>query len=200
MTKTTEVDHKTKLAQAKHDFEVDVYRIENLFTTGMCTKSRSLSLSGPIDESSFPAFDVRMTELENRSHDPITIRINSPGGSVYDALAIVGRLVASPCKVTTIGLGQVMSAATLILACGNTRLMSKYCMFMAHQSSYNIGGSHADVKDEVEQMEREEKLWANWMQDMSSKTKKFWLTKTHKRNMYLTAEECLKIGVIDSII
>ena len=93
-----------------------------------------------------------------------------------------------------------MSAATLITACGDIRKISKYCMFMIHQSSYGISGNHEQVKREVEQMESEEKLWAKWMAEMSNKTAAYWYKIVKNKNVYLTAEEVLKHKIVDEII
>ena len=55
-----------------------------------------------------------MTTLENLNRKTITIKINSYGGDVYTALAIVGRMLESKCLLQTKGYGKIMSAATII--------------------------------------------------------------------------------------
>lgn len=183
------------------EFEKEKLRLEYLFEHGIDLEGRIIRLSGTIDEESFEAFDYQLSELERLNpRKTITIRINSPGGSVYDALAIVGRIRSSTCPIITEGYGQIMSAAVLVLAAGKKRKMSNYAWFMHHQSSYVVAGSHDDVVDEVQQMEREERMWCKWMSELSSKTEKFWTTAAKKKNFYATAEECVKMGIIDETI
>jgi ATP-dependent protease ClpP protease subunit len=71
---------------------------------------------------------------------------------------------------------------------------------MFHQSSYGLSGSHEQVKQEVEQMEKEEKLWAKWISSMSTKSEGFWYTVVQKKNVYLVADKLLAYGVVDEIL
>ena len=183
------------------EFEKEKLRLEYLFESNIDLAGRVIRITGPIGDATFEEFDCQLAELERQSpRKSVTVRINSPGGSVYDALAIVGRMKSSSCPITTQGFGHIMSAATLILAAGKKRQMSRYAHFMHHKSQYMVGGDHDSVVDEVKQMEREEKLWSQWMSEMSKKTPKFWYDCAKKRNYYATANDCLKLGVIDEII
>lgn len=181
--------------------EQEKLRLEYLFEQGIDLKHRIIRITGPIGDGTFEEFDCQLTELEkSNARKTVTVRINSPGGSVYDALAIVGRIKSSSCPVITEGYGHIMSAATLVLAAGKRRKMSMYAWFMFHKSQYMVGGSHDDVIEAVEQAEREEKFWAKWMAEMSEKDAKFWYNSAKKKDFYMTAEECLKVGIIDEII
>lgn len=197
--------------KTKHDLDHKKLKLEYSFEQGVDFDNRIIRLTGTIGTSSgpfdmedtfcnFDILDAALTEMEKSSEDPIIVRINSGGGSVYEALAMVGRIKASSCKIITEAYGHCMSAATLLLACGDERKVSKYCISMFHQSSYGIQGSHEEIKEEVAQMEREEKLWAKWISELSTKDERFWKNKVKKKNMYLTAEEMLSWGVVDAII
>ena len=69
----------------------------------------------------FVKISVALDILESKSLEPITIRINSGGGDVDAAAAIVARMIESKCEIHTVGYGEVSSAATLILAAGDHR-------------------------------------------------------------------------------
>jgi ATP-dependent Clp protease protease subunit len=183
------------------DFEKEKLRLEYLFESNIDLAGRIIRITGPIGDQTYEEFDSQLSELERmNTRKTIFVRINSPGGSVYDALAIVGRMKASSCPIVTEAYGHVMSAATLILASGKRRKMSRFAMFMHHKSQYMVGGSHDEVVDEVRQQEREEKLWSEWMSEFSKKSPQFWSTAAKKKNYYATAQECLDLGVIDEII
>ena len=124
------------------DIDKEKLRLDYLFEQGVNFVDRVIQINEEISDHSFAFMDAALSELERSSKKTITIRINSPGGSVYDALAMIGRLNASNCIIVTQAYGHVMRAATLLLAAGKKRRMSKYCVFMAHQMSYYIGGSH----------------------------------------------------------
>ena len=72
---------------------------------------------------------------KERGEKAITIRLHSEGGSVYEALAIVGRIEKCKCQIITEGYGAIMSAATLILASGDKRRISRLAWFMVHESN-----------------------------------------------------------------
>jgi len=181
------------------DKDKEKLRLEYLFEQGINFVDRVVQLNEEIGEASFAFIDSALSELERTSKKTITVRINSPGGSVYDALAMVGRVKSSKCRIVTEGYGHVMSAATLLLASGRKRRMSKYCVFMVHQMSYYIGGSHAETKEEVDQVEKQERQWCQWMSELSNKDAEFWYKQTYKKNFYLTPAECLEYGIIDEI-
>jgi len=183
------------------DFEKEKLRLEYLFESGIDLAGRTIRIIGPIGDTTYEDVDAQLSELERISpRKAVTIRINSPGGSVYDSLAIIGRMNSSTCPIHTEGFGQVMSAATLILAAGKKRRMSKFCTFMHHKTQYMVGGDHDTIVDEVKQQEREEKLWCEWMAEMTERDAKFWYNAAKKKNYYATAKECLLLGVVDEIV
>ena len=186
----------------KHtDVDRESLRLEYVFDKGINFRDRIIQVTGEIeDNSSFDWLDAALTEMERGSKKAITLKINSPGGSVYEALGMVGRLAASKCQIITEGYGQIMSAATLLLACGDKRRISKYAFFMHHEASYYVEGRHDTVASTVSQMEREERLWSRWMEEFSTQPAEFWYSKGKQRDFYLTAEECQIYGVVDEII
>jgi len=163
-------------------------------------KSRVIRISEEIDSGVFDKVDAAMNNLERSSRKMITVKINSEGGSVYDALAIIGRLTSSKCKIVTEGYGKVMSAATLILACGDERKMSKYCWLMHHESGYDGGFQKlSDHKDLLTQIHRQELHWAEAMAEFTEKPKKYWMSTGVRKDKYFTANECLELGIVDKV-
>lgn len=169
------------------------------FEHGVSLQSRVIQLVGEIDSSKFELIDNALNELERYNNKAVTIRINSEGGSVYDALAIVGRIRNCKSRIITEGYGAVMSAATLILAAGTKRRVSEYAWFMHHESSYDTDGRHAEIKAIVEQKEREEEQWASIMAKLSNKPKSFWKKHGVLTDTYFTARELKEFGVVDDI-
>lgn len=183
---------ETKLSQT-------AMHLEYAFDRGVNFKDRTITITGPIETPWFDIVDAAMTEFERGSKKGVTVKIFSEGGSVYEALAIVGRLKKSKCHVVTEGYGCIMSAATIILACGDSRRMSEYATFMHHESSYEVGGRHSEIKNYVVHAEREERLWSKWMAEMSNKDQDFWLEFGKHLDKFFFAHECLEHGVIDEV-
>lgn len=172
---------------------------EYAFEHGVNLKDRVISIVGDIDEDQFQKVEAAMTLMEAENRTTVTVKINSEGGEVYQAMAIVGRLTSSKCKIITEGYGQIMSAATLILACGDERRISKYSFFMHHESAYEVEGKHSEIKDLVAQSEKEEELWAQWMSEFTEKESSYWKTTGVGKDAYFTAEELVTLGVADEV-
>ena len=152
------------------------------------------------DSFDFSMCEIGMSLLERLSSEPITFKINSPGGDCYDALAIIGRMKSSPCQIITEGYGHVMSAATLILMAGNKRRLSKYCVPMFHKMSYMAAGSHDDVTEQVKQNDKEQQLWCGIYEEFSKQEASFWMSKMRKKEYYPTPQELLELGAVDELI
>lgn len=161
--------------------------------------SRVINLTGEINEESFRFFDMAMTEMERHNNQTVTLRLNSEGGSTYDALAIIGRIEKSPARVVTEGYGAIMSAATLILAAGGKRRLSRWAWVMHHEASYDTDGRHSNIRDHVSQMQREENQWAEAMAEFSDMTKEFWTQEGVRKDLYLTAKQALDYGMVDEV-
>lgn len=180
--------------------DLKAIQLQYAFEHGVNFGARIITISNDIDHDTFKLVDAALTEMESESKAKVIIRINSTGGSVYDALAIVGRMQSSKCKIITEAYGAAMSAAIAILAAGETRRMSKTGWCMWHGSSYEAVGSHKEIIDLVEQREREEKQWAAIMGELTTGSDQYWYDKAMKKDFYLTAEQAKDLGVIDEII
>lgn len=178
---------------------IDANNFENSVGWNVDLKNRIIRLSNDIDTETFDIIDAGLTELEAQSKKTVTIRICSPGGSVYDALAIIGRMEKSKCKIITEGYGQIMSAATAILAAGDERRMSRRAWFMVHEGSYEVGGKHSDIMNYVNQAEREENQWASLMEELTGTPKQMWLTESKAQDTYFSAQQCLQLNVVDKL-
>ena len=161
---------------------------------------RVILINGEINDQAFATVEEKLSEFEREGDGPVIVRINSEGGEVYAALAIVGRLTSSPIEIITEGYGPVMSAATLILACGNKRRLSKYAWFMHHESTVKLKGRISNVIAELEQEKAEELRWAVAMAELTNQDLKFWIKKGTGTDLYLSPEQCLELKIIDEII
>lgn len=189
-TKTT-IENKLSRASLVLNYDFDY---------GVDLEHRIIKLTGWIDETMWDLLDSGLNQLEAVNKSKVTIKICSPGGSTYHALAIVGRIKASRAYIVTEGFGEVMSAATLILAAGRYRKISRYGFFMWHQSSYEFDGKHEDAKALVSQTEKEENLWAFWMAEMTGERPyEWWRAEATGADKYFGADELLTLGVVDEI-
>lgn len=170
---------------------------------GVHIGSRTVQIVGEITENTYIMVDSALTILEqDLSNEPITVRINSMGGSVYDALGIVGRIKSSKSVVNTEGFGAIMSAASLILAAGAHRKLSKYATLMYHEPSItSLEGTSTQVYHLAKNLMLEKQMWADTMASFTKKDSKFWASSgLLGKDLFLRPQECLELGVIDEVI
>lgn len=181
--------------------ELESLRLEYCFDHGVNVKQRTILITGEIEQqSSFDLLDAAMNEMEAESRKAITVKINSPGGSVYEALAMIDRMQESPCIVTTKCYGHAMSAAGLLLTAGNKRYMGSRGWFMHHEISMIAGGTLSKLEEEVAQAKREMQQWAITMAEFTKRDAEFWLAAAKNKDFYLSAEQCLELGVVDGLL
>lgn len=192
----------------KIDTDLETLKLEQLkanlefaYEYNVNLKERVILLTGEVNEEMFDLVEVSLTEMESYNRLPITIRISSEGGDETAAMAIVGRMRRSKCKIITEGFGQIMSAATLILAAGKHRRLSRFTIFMHHESSYiTEDHRHTNQKATIAHMEWMEHQWAKWLAEMSKKSKAFYLKQAEHTDKYWTPEQVLKFGIVDELI
>lgn len=161
-------------------------------------------LTGEICEESVTEI-IRWIAYENTiSTDvPLTLFINSTGGSLTDAFALIDIMHNSHRKIRTFGIGNVMSAAFLIFASGlkGERYIGKYTSVMCHQYSGEIYGKHHDITAQFKESEMlNERMVdvlkkATYLDEKSIKSKLLPPT-----DIWLSAEECIKMGIADNLI
>ncbi len=170
------------------------------FEYGVDFKNRVITLSGKVAKPWFDVIDAALNQMESESRATVTIRIHSPGGDTYEAMALIGRIQQSKCHIVTEGYGHVQSCAALILACGDKRRLHKYAQFMWHEVTYALEeGKHSEHSNTVKQFDREEDLWAEAMAEMSKKDASFWRKEGVHLDSYIDSAKLLEYGVVDEV-
>ena len=163
---------------------------------------------GEIEDYALYDFMLRCRAIiKNRDNDdnsPINVIIDSVGGDVYEMFGIIDYIESlernSKIKINTICRGKAMSAAAMILACGTgKRLASKRSTIMIHEGSSMQAGKTSDVKAAQKYNAHLEDMANSILGDKTTKDKKFWSEQT-KTDLYLSAKDAQKLGVIDGII
>lgn len=172
---------------------------------GFDFETSSVLMFGDIAEGTLYDLVLRVRALlhmrgDERKTEPINIIINSDGGDVYEALGMIDFIQSLDVKVNTICRGRAMSAAALLLCAGTgTRAASKNSTIMFHEISSGIYGKSSDMKANVQHTEKLEEILINIITTNSKKDSTFWKERILK-DYYLSPEEALELGVIDTII
>lgn len=138
------------------------------------------------------------------SEDPtkdIYFYINSPGGSVYDFLAIHDTMQYIKADVSTIAIGMAASAAAHLLASGTKgkRFSLPHSKIMIHQPHGGNRGTVTDMEIDLEESIKLKRLLEEIMAKNTGKTAKQ-IHDDMERDKYMSAEESKKYGIIDGVI
>ena len=139
-------------------------------------------------------------EAEDAKKD-IILYINSPGGHVYDGMAIYDTMQFVKCDVQTVGIGMQASMGAFLLSSGTKgkRFLLPHSTVMIHQPSSGTRGKVTDMEIDLKEGLRLKKL----LNDILAKNtgQKFEIiAKDVERDYWMNAEEAKKYGVVDDII
>lgn len=130
--------------------------------------------------------------------DEIVLHFNSPGGSVSDGIAIYNALITHPAKVTSLVEGWTGSIATVIALAAETVEMFDNVMFMIHNPWGIKVGNAAEMREYADYLDRVGELMAKVYMGRCSKSAEE-LQDALDAETYLTAEEAVEWGFVDSI-
>lgn len=133
----------------------------------------------------------------------INLYINSPGGSVADGLAIASMLKRNKAKVIAQVDGLACSIASVIACSADKVVMARNCMMMIHNALsggffYDNAKGFRKLADDLDKIS--ESLRATYIEKSNGKLSEEELIKLMDEETWLTAKECLDIGLCDEII
>jgi ATP-dependent Clp protease protease subunit len=165
-------------------------------------KDRIIILGEEVNDVTASLVTAQLLFLE--SEDPgkdINLYINSPGGSVTAGMAIYDTMRYIKCDVSTICMGMAASMGAFLLAGGTKgkRMALPNAEIMIHQPSGGAKGQATDIKIVADHILRTKKklneiLAANTGQPLEV------IEVDTERDNYMSAEEAMKYGLIDSVI
>lgn len=129
---------------------------------------------------------------------PITLCINSGGGSVFDAFAMMGALRAHDAKVTARVDGVAASAASFLLAAADEVSMSSEAWIMIHDAAGRCFGRAEDMRETADWMDRVNAQLAGIYAKRSGRSQEEF-AEAMKKTTWYTADEALEHGLVDSV-
>lgn len=165
-------------------------------------KERIIFLGEEVTDVSASLITAQLLFLESEDPDKdISIYINSPGGSVTAGMAIYDTMNYIKCDVSTICIGMAASMGAFLLAGGakGKRFALPNSEIMIHQPSGGAKGQATEIRIVAENIL---KIKAKLNKILSENTGKpiEQIEIDTERDNYMSAEEALEYGLIDSII
>ncbi|MFA6430730.1 MAG: ATP-dependent Clp endopeptidase proteolytic subunit ClpP [Candidatus Paceibacterota bacterium] len=165
-------------------------------------KENIIFLGGVIDDetANIVIAQLLFLQFENPKKD-IQLYINSPGGSVTAALAILDTMNHVKNDVSTVCVGLAASAAALLLSAGKKgkRFSLPNSEIMIHQPMGGAQGQASDIEITARQILKLKSKLNKMMADHTGKTLAQ-IEKDADRDYYMSSDEAKKYGVIDKVI
>jgi len=178
----------------RHERSYDIY--------SRLLRDRIIFLSTPIDDhvASLIVAQLLFLDAEDPEKD-IFLYINSPGGYVSAGLGIYDTIQYIKPNVVTICIGQASSMGAFLLAGGKRgkRFALPNARIMIHQPLGGAEGQASDIKIQADEILYLKKKVNKILADNTKKS----LTQIEKdtdRNFFMSPEEAIKYGIIDSIL
>lgn len=137
-------------------------------------------------------------ELAALDVDTINLRINSPGGEVFDGIAIHSTLKAHKATVNVVVDGLAASAASFIAMAGDTRTMTRHSNLMIHDASTLAWGDAAEMRRTADLLDRLSGTIANIYTQRCGKDPGYWRD-LMTAETWFNAEEAVEYGLADQV-
>ncbi|TDN68637.1 ATP-dependent Clp endopeptidase proteolytic subunit ClpP [Paraburkholderia sp. BL10I2N1] len=165
-------------------------------------RERIVFLVGPVNEQSASLIVAQLLFLESENPDKdISFYINSPGGSVYDGLAIIDTMQFIKPEVSTLCTGFAASMGTFLLAAGQRgkRYALPNARIMIHQPSGGGQGTAADIEIQAREVLYLRQRLNVALAERTGQTVEQ-IEKDTDRDNFMSAEAAKAYGLIDDVL
>ncbi len=167
--------------QAKEDQTADIYIYDEIGGWGISARR----------------FTEDLISLGNLSH--INLHIHSPGGEVFDGIAIYNQLKNHSATITVFIDGLAASMASVIAMVGDTVIMPKNAMMMIHKPWGVSWGDANDMREYADLLDKLENVLIPAYVAKTGKTTEE-ITAMLEQETWLGGDECVEHGFADKVI
>ena len=133
----------------------------------------------------------------------LTLVINSPGGQVHSAFALIDTMKGSAIPVKTVGLGMIASCGLLTFMSGTKgrRVITPNTSILSHQYSWGSGGKEHELFARVREFELStDRMIQHYKKCTGLSEKKVRDILLPPEDRWLSAKEAVKYGIADKIV
>jgi ATP-dependent protease ClpP protease subunit len=181
---------RAQLRQGRNDW----YRITN--STGT-PGAATIHVYDEIGYWGITAADF-VRELSSLNATTIDLHINSPGGEIFDGIAIMNALRSHPATVTTYVDAIAASIASVIAMAGDRIVMAPHSQLMIHDGSALCVGNAANMRETAELLDRQSDNIAAVYAERAGGDVAEWRARMTAETWY-TAAEAVAAGLADEI-
>ena len=133
----------------------------------------------------------------------LTLVINSPGGQVHSAFALIDTMKGSAIPVKTVGIGMIASCGLLTFMSGykGRRVLTPNTSILSHQYSWGSGGKEHELFARVREFELStRRMIEHYKKCTGMSEKKIREILLPPEDVWLSAKEAVKYGIADKIV
>ncbi len=181
----------------------DKSEIEQCLDWGLHLSTRTIMLTGEVDEDLADQTIKCLHILDSINNTPITIILNSEGGDNYHGMAIYDAIRRCKSFVKILGTGYVMSMGSVIMQAGDRRIMSPHSKMMIHYGEWGMDDHPKIAKQWINEEDRFSKtmedIYLAKIKEVHSRYTRNKLQKLLNFDTILTASEAQELGLIDEV-
>jgi ATP-dependent Clp protease protease subunit len=162
---------------------------------------RIIWVAGEVNDGMSTVVQAQLMFLDSIDNNDITMHVDSPGGSVKSGLSMVDVMDYIKSDIRTINTGMAASMGSVILGAGTPgkRSSLRFSRTMLHQSSGGAVGNIQDAEISMKEWIKINDILFDLLGLYCSKDAEQ-VKKDASRDLWLSAEEALKYGIIDEIV
>lgn len=180
-----------------------INRPENFIRDCFVTKPNYIYVT-KFNKDAAKEFKKDFNEAEQRGQEIIPIVINSPGGDVESLIQMMSIIENSKQKVATMTESIAASCGAVLLACGSPgfRFVDSFAHVLVHQASGGASGKIAEIETSANYGKNLNEMIFKILDEKTKQKSGFWKQKIREienAELFLTAKESLKFGLVDKI-
>lgn len=168
------------------------YSIKNLSDT-----AAEISIFDEIGYFGISAADF-IKDIQAVRATEINLRINSPGGDVFDGIAIYNAIRRHPANVTAYVEGLAASAASFIAMAADRVVMQPHSQLMIHEASGLVIGAASDMRQMADLLDKSSDNIASIYAERAGGTVEDWRARM-KSETWMSDQEAVDLGLADAI-
>lgn len=164
--------------------------------------ARTLIIAEEVTDVLYRKVATMLTLLERKDKAaPITVFVNSPGGSADSGFAIYDLFRFSPCPIITVANGVVASSAVLIFLGGEQgkRVTMQNARFLLHQPSTATRGQASDIDITAKEISKIRRRYNEIVADATGRDFAL-VEKDSDRDFWLSAKEAVEYKLANAVV
>ena len=195
------VEKQIESSMTPYILEEREMRVTQMDIFSRLMRDRLLWVAGEVNDNMSTVVQAQLMYLDSVDKVDITMHIDSPGGSVKSGLSMVDVMDYIKCDIRTVNTGMAASMGSILLGAGTKgkRSSLRFSKTMLHQTSGGAGGNIQDARINMIEWEKTNKILFELLGSYCGK-KAEQVMKDATRDLWLSADEALKYGIIDEVV